>query len=83
MAGRYLFNSGDLDGSLKFYSHAISKYKTWGANAIVARVEYEVSQKFGTVCGLPHGKEIEFNDSSESISRKRQVSDSFIDNARR
>ena len=79
MVGRYLFNNGFLDRSLKFYSHAISKYQTWGASAIVTRVEYEVMQKFGTVCDLPNGKEIElFNDSSEcqgSISRKRQTFD--------
>lgn len=75
MAGRYLFNNGDLDRSLEFYSHAISKYQSWGASAIVTRVEYEVMQKFGTACDLQNGKEVElFNDSSErqsSISRKR------------
>lgn len=76
MAGRCLFSQGIQDKALDFYAHAINKYKSWGASAVVARLEFEVLQKFGTVCGLRDGKEIElFHDSSEegqgNISRKR------------
>jgi len=74
MAGRCLFSKGVSNKALDFYAHAINKYKSWGASAIVTRVECEVLQKFGTVSGLQNGKEIElFNDGSERqvISRKR------------
>ena len=49
MAGRCLFKGGMSNRSHGLYKHALSKYQSWGADAIVQRLEKEMQQKFGVL----------------------------------
>ena len=47
-----MFNKGMFDIAQGLYVHAICKYQSWGAKAIVRRLEIEMQQRFSSMHDL-------------------------------
>lgn len=43
-----MFDKGMLSRARGLYAHAMDKYQSWGAKAIVRRLGVEMQQKFGS-----------------------------------
>jgi len=80
LAGRCLFKEGMFDRAQVFYAHAIEKYQSWGAKAIVRRLGIEMQQKFSAMPSVGRGLPLNnycvgvLNDQDDSsVSRKRSA----------